>query len=128
MSEDGDSKFVKIIEFPDRSPLFAKGFEAGVVWAYLLNDAPIQNVMVSDENHDFIQTMCGHFGKLATFAATESPVWFCLTVSPRIVLVSENTTTQRSTTNDHPHTKSTTSLLRLLPSPLAPTGGQPADR
>lgn len=73
-----------ILAFPDPSPSFCHGFEAGKIWERMKELAPIDH-LVSDENREMFVRMAKAKGWRAEFERVNDDGWERVVLTPPVV-------------------------------------------
>jgi hypothetical protein len=95
-----EGTFALVVKFPDASPSFAYGFEAGGIWAVLRNASPAcygtleEPVTLRVENHELYQSLASTLGYEYHAWFTEVEGWnYCtftkleVTPKPKLAVV-----------------------------------------
>lgn len=81
MSEENE--FRMLVRFPDQSPSFAYGFEAGTIWTDMIEGREIRDRAVNEHNRAVIEEMANARGyDIQRLEPSEVPGWLWLTAVP----------------------------------------------
>lgn len=69
-----------ILPFPDQSPSFCHGFEAGNVWTELKTKTFVDGRTVRVENTEVLKAIAAHYGYTATLVESEVEGWLYMSV------------------------------------------------